>query len=75
MQTPKTVVTAFEHVRKYHPEVTHVFYNADGIWFFCDAEFEGPKFVPQIDTRILDDAADEVYNVTGFPAAFVYETA
>ena len=30
------VYAALNHVRIFYPEITHVFYNDEGAWYYCD---------------------------------------
>lgn len=66
------VQAALRHVNSVYPEVTQVFYGADGCWLFCDEEFEAPNFkIPgQIDIGLLEDAADAADADKGFPCAY-----
>ena len=58
---------ALNHVRTFHPQVTHVFYNSMADWYYCDDNFNGPALDDRVDVGLLEDAAD---SVAGFPAAF-----
>ncbi len=61
------VEQAFRHVQKHFPEITHVFYSAQGRWFYCDDCFDAPNFgKTNIDISLLEDAADEVTTACGF---------
>ncbi len=61
------VYAALNHVRIFHPQVTHVFYNSRADWYYCDDNFNGPVLDDRVDVGLLEDAAD---SVAGFPAAF-----
>ena len=62
------VYAALNHVRTLYPEVTHVFYNDEGGWWYCDKDFEGPlSFSGRIDVDLLVEAARSVDTL---PAAF-----
>jgi hypothetical protein len=62
------VYAALNHVRIFYPEITHVFYNDEGAWYYCDKEFEGPLiFSRSIDIGLLEDAARSIDTL---PAAF-----
>ena len=62
------VYEALNHVRLFYPEITHVFYNDEGGWYYCDKEFEGPLiFIKSIDIGLLEDAAR---SIDILPAAF-----
>lgn len=63
---------ALRHVAKHFPAVTHVFFNKDGNWYFCDENFEAPSFLnlPGLDLTILEAAADAAYLESGFPCAY-----
>ena len=48
------VYAALNHVRLFYPEVTHVFYNDEGEWYYCDNNFDGPlTFSRHIDISLL----------------------
>jgi hypothetical protein len=69
---PKAVQLAVEHVVSLFPKVTHIFFNVEGRWFFCDDDFEGPTFGvfrrrPEIDFPLLEEAAKSLKSL---PAAF-----
>lgn len=70
MNIPPKVKTALDHVRKAHPEVSLVVFKCDGRWLYMDDDFNAPCFKENIDTGILEDAANEVDNTIGFPAVF-----
>lgn len=64
---------ALRHVNSRFPDVTQVFYGADGRWLFCNEEFVGPNFVDAaepIDLGLIEDAADMAGNDKGFPSAY-----
>ena len=62
------VYAALNHVRLFYPEITHVFYNDEGGWYYCDKKFEGPlTFSRHIDIDLLEDAARSIDTL---PAAF-----
>ena len=62
------VYAALNHVRLFYPEVTHVFYNDEGEWYYCDNNFDGPlTFSRHIDISLLEDAAR---SIDILPAAF-----
>ena len=63
------VKEAFDHVRKRFPQVTHVFYSAQGRWCY----FEAPSFLNEdINVSLLEDAACAAYVDQGWPAAYWY---
>ena len=52
---------ALNHVRLFYPEITHVFYNDEGGWYYCDKDFEGPlTFSRRINIDLLEDAARSI---------------
>jgi hypothetical protein len=62
------IKTALEHVRQFHPEVTHVVFNGYGQWMYCDDNFKAPNFKDSdIDVSLLEEASDSVQFV---PSAF-----
>lgn len=69
--TPSTVEKALAHVRTMHPDVTHVVYTREGKWVFMTDDGDAPDFaLDLVDTGLLEDAADQVSNGTGFPSVF-----
>jgi len=64
------VMHALNHVRKHHPNVLGVVFNAAGRWFFYDSVFSRIVFGKHIITAVLEAACDEVNNSCGFPAVF-----
>lgn len=73
MQFNQTVQAALRHIHELFPEVTQVFYGANGRWLFCDEDFEAPDFgeAPgKVDIGLLEDAADAADNDEGFPCAY-----
>ncbi len=55
------VYEALSHVRLFYPEITHVFYNDEGGWYYCDKEFEGPLiFSRNINIGLPEDAARSI---------------
>lgn len=73
MQFNEKVQAALRHVHGFFPDVTQVFYGADGRWMFCDEDFEAPNFDEasgKVDISLLEDAADAADNDKGFPCAY-----
>lgn len=73
MQFNEKVQAALRHVHSVFPEVTQVFYGADGRWLFCNDDFDAPNFdkAPgKVDIGLLEDAADAADNHKGFPCAY-----
>lgn len=64
---PAPVRKALDHVRDFHPEVNHVVFTSEGRWLYMNEIGYTPVFGKQIDTSILESAADAV---DGFPAVF-----
>ena len=64
--TPQ-VIAALEHVRTFHPEVTHVFYTNVLKSLYMTDDGDAPAFGGEIDTSLLEDAVD---SLDTFPAAF-----
>ena len=63
----KEVRESLDHVREFHPKVTHVVFNREGQWIYCDDNFHTPQFCDDIDVGILEDAVD---SVEVFPSVF-----
>lgn len=61
------VEMALRHVSKYHPDVTHVFFNGERKWLFCDDAFNVATLQPAVDQSLLESAANSVSHV---PAGF-----
>lgn len=77
MQFNTKVQEALKHVNNLFPQVTQVFYGADGRWMFCDEDFNAPNFKnapDKLDISILEDAADSAGEQQGFPCAYVLFT-
>ena len=70
MHFNETVQKALRHANQHFPEVTQVFYGADGRWLYCDESFNAPNFGDKVDTWLLEDAADAAGNDKGFPCAY-----
>lgn len=73
MQFNPKIQEALRHVQGVFPEVTQVFFGADGRWLFCDEVFDAPRFddeIGKIDVDLLEEAADEAYADKGFPCAY-----
>ena len=73
MQFNEKVQAALCHVHGLFPEVTQVFYGADGRWMFCDEDFEAPNFDQasgKVDIGLLEAAANAAYDDKGFPCAY-----
>ena len=67
----EAVQKALRHVNRHFPEVTQVFFGADGSWLFCDEDFNAPNDKDNIlDTWLLEDAADAAEEHKGFPCAY-----
>lgn len=66
------VIEALTAVQALHPEVCQVFFSVNGKWRYCDEEFEAPAFGAISDDlqTLLEEAADVVYALRGFPSAF-----
>lgn len=58
---------AFDHVRAHHPATTLVVFNKYGQWRYMNDNFVPPVFGDEIDSGILENAAD---SVESFPAVF-----
>jgi hypothetical protein len=56
----KELETAFNHVKKFFPELEIVAFNKYGQWCYMDANFEVFKFGDEIDQGILEIAADSI---------------
>lgn len=72
--TPK-IITAIEHVRQLHPQVTRVYFDDFQRWFYTDDTQHGPTFGREVDTDILEAALDEAWENTSIPTAFNYDPA
>lgn len=73
MQFNAKVQAALRHINAVFPQVTQVFYGADGRWLFCDEDFNAPDFdeAPgKVDVGMLEDAADSADSQKGFPCAY-----
>lgn len=73
MQFNEKVQAALRHVHSVFPEVTQVFYGADGRWLFCNEDFDAPNFKEapvNVDIGLLEDAADAADSQNGFPCAY-----
>ena len=73
MQFNTNVQTALRHINDRFPEVSQVFFGADGRWMFCSDDFVAPKFenAPvKVDISLLEKAADAADNDQGFPCAY-----
>lgn len=70
MQIIEKVQQALRHVNGLFPEVTQVFFGADGRWFYCSEHFEAPDIFGKVDTGLLEDAAAAAGRLQGFPCAF-----
>lgn len=73
MQFNKQVQQALRHINSIFPEVTQVFYGADGRWMFCDEEFVAPDFGKAhapVDVGLLEDAATAADEQKGFPCGY-----
>lgn len=56
----KEIKKAFEHIREFHPDVTHVVFDKNGQWMYFAENFRTPTFNHEIDVNILNDACDSV---------------
>lgn len=65
------VQKALRHVHEFHPEVNQVVYGIDGRWMFFGENFKIPSFGPEIDTSLLEDAADSIESL---PAVFALDS-
>lgn len=71
MQINAKVQEALRHIQSLFPEVTQVFYGADGRWQYLDDEFEAPLFGDEpVDVSLLEDAANAAEEEKGFPCAY-----
>ena len=73
MHFNEKVQMALRHINGIFPEVTQVFFGADGRWMYCDEDFETTDFdeaPSKVDIGLLEDAADAADNDKGFPCAY-----
>jgi|AntRauMFilla1563_2_1112583.scaffolds.fasta_scaffold223130_1 hypothetical protein len=55
------VVTAFQHVKSFFPQVNIVVYNKNGMWCYMDEDFNTLNFEGvNIDVSVLQDASDSI---------------
>jgi len=71
MRTPE-ITAAFEHIRKFYPEITAVSYDRDSRWIFTDSHGDAPEFSEFVDVGILEDAAASIAG-RKLPAYFNYK--
>ena len=67
---PKSVKTALDHVRIFHPEICMVVFNTDTRWRYVDENFTAPAFDDRVSTSILEHAVDDLDE---FPCVFQLE--
>lgn len=73
-QKMNKVQEALHHIQNIFPYVCQVFYGIDGNWFYCGEAFNHPSFnAVKINIGLLEDAADEAYEIAGYPSAFTIE--
>lgn len=73
MQFNSKVQEALRHVNSLFPQVTQVFFSANGMWRYCDDFFEAPSFIDAanpVDVGLLEDAVDAAANDAEFPCAY-----
>ncbi len=63
------IITAIEHVRESHPEVTMVYFDSHQRWYYTNAEGATPKFSESVDYDTLEAALDEAWEGK-IPVAF-----
>lgn len=68
VQPTSALMLALEHVKRYYPNVCMVAFSKDGTWQYMDEDFNAPKFGNEIDTSLLENAAD---SITSFP--YIYQ--
>ncbi len=61
---PPLVRKAMDHVRTFHPDVDRVVFWNDGRWAYMNDGHEIRQFDIRIDQGILEDAGDEVANLS-----------
>lgn len=61
------IEAALRHVRQHHPAVTHVFFNGDRKWLFCDDTFGSAQLGSEVDHELISLAAESLQRV---PAGF-----
>lgn len=72
MKFNNEVQHALRHVNSVFPEVTQVFFGEDARWLYCGKAFESPDFSKgnsEIDTELLEAAADSAAQEYGLPCA------
>lgn len=64
-ETPITyqVVMAFEHVKRFYPDLSLVVFDLQGRWVFMDEYFRHIKFSDDFDTSLLEEALDSIQNL------------
>lgn len=69
---PPTIMTAIDHVRRFHPEVDMVVYNDMGRWQFMGENFKKVVFNKEdnMDLQLLEWASDAAYAHLGHPSAY-----
>ena len=70
MEQFNKVITAIEHVRRFHPKVVAVYLDGSR-WLYTDANGNAPKFFTEIDDDILESALEQVEAIA--PVAFRYD--
>ena len=65
-EMPKEIRAAFDEVRKYRPDARMVLFNCEGKWNFMNKDGESIRWHPNIDTSILEDAADSLDSLPAF---------
>lgn len=68
----QNIITAIEHVRQSHPEVTQVYFDNFQRWYYTNDSGAKPVFGREVDTDILEAALDEVWETVKLPTAFEY---
>jgi len=70
------VQEALRHVRSVFPEVTQVFYGAQGNWLYCSDDLEAPGFDgphAAVDVGLLEEALCAAAEEKGLPCAYYIE--
>ena len=69
MKITPEIAAAFNHVKKYHPQVSRVAFFIDSGWAYMDDTHNVVPFSKEIDTGILEDAWASIGEQT---AAFTF---
>ncbi len=59
MSTPQ-IIKAFNHVKRFHPTVSIIIFDINGLWLYMDENFKPFVFSEKVDVGILEDASDSV---------------